>query len=395
VRLLHFALVAALAPATLACGLDSDGLGDSPDGADAGPNRDGSFSTDSGSVDGPSIDVVVDAPLETAPPTDAPDDVAIDAIDAGDACVATAEICNDGVDNDCNGLADCADPSCSVGFVCTPPIPQGWTLLEYADTRPPSCSPYYGSELDLIEGPVSGQPASCSCGCTVDPADPGSCTRGTLKVYSNGALGGCVTLSPVDLAGNDGACTVKQLSSVMNAKAQAAALPYTPGKCTTSLNKTVPAATYVAQGKSCALAAPTGGGCATGVCAPRPASPFGVCVVKTGDIPCVGKFGKRHVVSTTVNDSRSCTACSCVDSATCANAKLTLFEADTCPGGGGGKKSLEIVADDQCNAINESQATDYAAYTYSADRQNVQCSASSSTATGSVVMTAPRTICCE
>lgn len=35
-------------------------------------------------------------------------------------CVPQAENCNDGADNDCDGLADCADPDCSQDAVCSP-----------------------------------------------------------------------------------------------------------------------------------------------------------------------------------------------------------------------------------------------------------------------------------
>ena len=41
-------------------------------------------------------------------------------------CTPTgAEICDDGIDNDCNQATDCEDPACAVGFVCLPAIPSG------------------------------------------------------------------------------------------------------------------------------------------------------------------------------------------------------------------------------------------------------------------------------
>jgi len=32
-----------------------------------------------------------------------------------------------GVDDDCNGLVDCADPGCVVGFECVETAPDGWS----------------------------------------------------------------------------------------------------------------------------------------------------------------------------------------------------------------------------------------------------------------------------
>ncbi len=54
-----------------------------------------------------------DAPVIDAAPVDT-----IDMAVAIDACVPTAEVCNGGTDEDCNGMVDCADPACGPTPYC-------------------------------------------------------------------------------------------------------------------------------------------------------------------------------------------------------------------------------------------------------------------------------------
>src|SRR5688572_1390454 len=71
-------------------------------GTDNGSAIDEPVVTESGSESSP------DAPDSSDAAADAASDASADSADAP-TCVPTgAEVCNDGVDNDCNGLTDCA-----------------------------------------------------------------------------------------------------------------------------------------------------------------------------------------------------------------------------------------------------------------------------------------------
>ena len=88
--------------------------------------------------------------------TDAPIDTA--------GCVKSgAEICDDGLDNDCNGLTDCEDPACG-GFACVTPAPDTWQLVAFVAAAPPACPTGYTAPTDLKV--LSGSAMhTCPCSC--------------------------------------------------------------------------------------------------------------------------------------------------------------------------------------------------------------------------------------
>ena len=117
------------------------------------------------------------APLDAA----AGEDRAIQPSPCGD---GGSEICDDGLDNDCNGLADCDDPACTSGFACTAAdVPAGWSLVAYATARD-ACPAGFGAPADLEEYAGLG-PATCGCTCTT--IAPALCDQGSLPLYSQGA----------------------------------------------------------------------------------------------------------------------------------------------------------------------------------------------------------------
>ena len=66
-----------------------------------------------------------------------------DAADAADdgpipGCIPQPEICDDGIDNDCDRHTDCDDPDCKPGFACVPAAPSGWQLVGFSAATQPA-----------------------------------------------------------------------------------------------------------------------------------------------------------------------------------------------------------------------------------------------------------------
>jgi hypothetical protein len=442
VRLLSLVLVASFAAA--GCGLESGGLGDGDDGggtvAEAAPSPfDGTVVEDgSGSADGPVGDATgvgdghadakaadsgadsgVDSGFDTGVPdtgvpdtgvpdtgtdagndggsdtgTDATPDAGTDSgADAADACGAI-EICNNGIDDNCDGKIDCADPQCSPAWTCTPAaVPAGWSIVEYTANLRPACSADYGSPTDVVEGPA-GDPATCGCACNV--TTPGSCEEGAFAVSAGAS--GC-TIGPVSSQGNGGTCSPATVNYTPppGAKMQASALPYTAGSCTPNPTVTLPPVTFTGQGRVCGSAVAAGAGCSGGAsCAPiAQGSGFNLCVAHDGVQTCPPGFAKSHTVGPSVSDTRGCSKCACGGATgTCQNSTLTLFPDSNCQDGG-----AVVAADGKCSSFpapnGGGPAPTYVAYTYTAEVQGEACPPSAVSPDGTVSLAQPKTICCQ
>jgi hypothetical protein len=148
-----------------------------------------------------------------------------------DSCVPKAEICNDGIDNDCNGFTDCADPACMTqGYACVPEWPSGWMPVALYDQKTPggptptipSCAagdPNYG-DLQAV-GNYNPVPtaATCTCGTCGSPDLSGvSCSNPTVGTGSSAGPGAtgkpgsigttCTTFTPFQSGGINGVCLV-------------------------------------------------------------------------------------------------------------------------------------------------------------------------------------------
>jgi hypothetical protein len=251
-----------------------------------------------------------------------------------------AEICDDGIDNDCNGVADCADPACSAGYACIDPVPDGWSYVAFAGNTTTACPAGFGASTDLktVTGDGSGGTCSCSCnatgtGCTSSAyalkTGTGVCDTTTGSILSNSAA--CQAFStPPDLA--------------TGAFAQVVA-PAAGGSCNKAVTKgsSVPA---IKDGRQCAAPPRGGKGCpGTQVCVPKPAT-MQLCAMKPSVDACPAAFSVKRTAGTGATDQRVCNDASCTCTGPTCTGPLSLFSNANCMGG----KSTTIAAGGACQS---------------------------------------------
>jgi hypothetical protein len=368
---------------SLVAGLDTDYTT-----AEAGSGSGGGDDA-AGDATGVPGDAASDARVDA--PADAKSDAAVgDAPGSGDGC-NQPENCLNGIDDNCNGLVDCADPACQgAGFFCTAAaIPSGWTLVAFSATTRPSCPTQYASEQAIVSN-LAGGPDTCSCNCSGSAASCGG--TAIYQGFPNACASGAVTVS---LGVNNGACTGTSTSVTSghfytlpgsNAVAQ-------QGTCSgAGAVASAPAPTFDA-GATCAAPSQLGAGCSSGVCAPATGTAFGACIAHPGNVACP-TFGyvKQTLVSTGSPgyvDQRTCGSCPCATGLSCgAVSNVALYTGGNCTGSGFNVGGV-------CGVINATASIASYKVSYSVSGNATCQPTGSSTSTGSVVLDSNvETICC-
>lgn len=218
----------------------------------------------------------------------------------------SAEDCWNGIDDDCNGTTDCADPACQTTALCVPDKSGSFALgteLAAGGTCPAG---YMGTTTDINTG-LNGNAGctGCSCAATV------SCT---VNVYAYLSQAQCT--ADANLTG--GAFVV----SFTNAGAECSPHAFAVGETLRSQNMTtsnpcmpvgvataVPPAWAMSQ-RFCAADA-IGKGCQAGyVCVRKPTTPS--CVLSPGAAACPPQYTAVGTSwYTGLSDTRACGACGC------------------------------------------------------------------------------------
>ena len=370
---------ASMADATLLDG--SDGKVDSPDDVEMARDASDAVAVDASEDvrgDGPGFEASADA-----------------AADAKDAC-GTVEICDNGVDDNCNGLVDCADPQCqNAGWQCLPSTPApGWALVAYDPAGRPSCPSGWGSSVPLVEGPDAG-PASCICSCGGPLANP--CDDGVASLSLGQNACGCGGVQNVPLL-SDGGCNLigAPIGQPCGPWGDGLVKPIAyagSGTVACADDPQRPPIVYGAQGQTCVALGAAGAGCVSGgSCLPNPA-PAVACVEAAGILPCPPGFTTQHVVYSPSNviDQRQCGACGCGASVTsCAAAGVTLYDDPGCV-----QNPVMLSADGACYSLH-GDPSDAGWFRYTATLNPGSCTSDAGTTSldGGLLLRAPATICC-
>ncbi len=237
------------------------------------------------------------------------------------------ENCTNGVDDDGDTNVDCLDSECQSGHTCAPPVPTGgWAgpvaVWEGTGTAPdcltsggyPTLKENANSDLTAASPTCPtcqcGSPTGATCGnvVSVEYYDTVGCTDGCWGCGGEFATtGGAACIVYGQVHGPVGEIPVAAMFTAPTASG---------GTCASNAVGT-PNIPPIAWGKvvrACGDGPTTGGGCGTGACVPRPATPFGssLCVYQPGDMSCpLGPYSRKVLHHRSATDTRACSGCSC------------------------------------------------------------------------------------
>jgi hypothetical protein len=305
----------------------------------------------------------------------------------------SGEDCTDGVDNDGNGLIDCADPACQPDYECVPAAPSGWQGYYQVKTGPPA-SPVEacpdGSMPEQYDhepgGPVSCNP--CSCG-----ALTGAECHQTLLCWSSASCPGWPTQAFTgvntqcqNVPGQYASC--QMLDNLKLAK---------EGSCPASGGTVTSTPPIFAQRADACTVPATGAGCEPAhACVRRPTQTGQVCIAVTGEEACPSAWPSPIVGFDGGTDSRSCSPCTCAKpSASCGGGTVFVaYDVNGCVHEGDPAKWVGTTCV-STSTLFEGHGTGSIQLGGEGATPKGSCSPAGGSPTGSVVGTNPLTFCCR
>lgn len=247
----------------------------------------------------------------------------------------TVEDCLDGIDNNGDGLVDCADPQCTPGYKCVAAAPpqwesyfwlndQGWQLQEPPSEPCPSGRDprrYYAEP---------GQRNDCDCNC--GELTGAECAPAKLGCSTNSD--NCNNPQDWTATYADGACHKPPTNNRLSCRLTEPARVQAAGSCTESLTVDRDP-TWGTVHDACRIE-DSGRGCPPQqVCVPRGQGEYDgpVCIRREGDRTCPGGWSTQVKVYQGGTDDRDCTECTCSitpDDVTCSGTVYTVYDDNNC-----------------------------------------------------------------
>ena len=287
------------------------------------------------------------------------------------------EVCDNGVDDDGDGAADCADNDCG-DRTCARVAPDGWQgpAVLFAGDVPAKCAGAYKSELARGGTAPAADPALCdTCSCT--PSSP-SCA--SFLDFSVGGTSGCggVTCS-ASVSASCSPLSSPCLDGLSTGYVETR-LPNGLSSCSpSSQSAELPDSTWDGAMLACGTGDLQRGGCGDNrVCAPPLPAGAALCVVRTGSHQCPsGPYSERQLYYTGIDDTRDCSACACdhdcgyaweiydAGDTSCSTPLLTLNDAEQCvqvtPSAGAIRVGVDISGSGACMPTGGDATGDVAA----------------------------------
>lgn len=243
--------------------------------------------------------------------------------------------CLDGLDNDGDGLADCADADClAAGYECAPQAPvsmEGYYRIRKGTWEEPVPACADGSKAGIYGAdPVPPTCASCSCG----PLTGAECGYPPLHHWTGTKV---CSGSGTDVTSTYGkpVCTPGTATGENSVKIVGNAPVVSPGSCPVAGGELLAKKAWSAQIEVCTEVG-VGGGCSPGsICLRKAAAGYEpkLCHRLKGGGDC-GSWG-AITGHADWKDERGCTPCSCQPQTTCSGGSYTFYgDNQSCDSGG-------------------------------------------------------------
>ena len=315
----------------------------------------------------------------------------------------SGEDCLDGVDNDADGLIDCADAECQPDHECVPEVVAPWegyyrvATSDYPAGDPVACAdgsmpvPYFA-----MPGGAA-QCEACSCGGIAGAA----CSLPTLNFWINSAScsgAPSAVFAPVDTGCVTLPSNLTCQNSCVNPQAAAIGESAIVGQlsCPPAGGAPTLPAKWGVEERAC-RSQEVGAGCSAAmVCVAKSPAPYdqAACILQQGAHACPGDWPNAINASTDGTDTRGCTACSCPPAgADCVGEKITFYDDPSC--GNAGSTAPVDITPGTCVLVQEHVDNDSGSYRATAATLTGACTPQGGQAMGAVEPTGPATFCCR